>query len=53
MNETVFTNARLITPDAVVEGSLLVRDGNIASLDEGASAAAARLGKTPKSGRRR
>ncbi len=43
MNETVFTNARLITPDAVVEGSLLVRDGNIASLDEGASAAAERI----------
>ena len=37
MNETVFTNARLITPDAVVEGTLAVRDGRIVSLDNGAS----------------
>ena len=29
MNETVFTNAKLITPDAVVEGTLVVRDGRI------------------------
>lgn len=40
MNETVFTHARLITPDAVVEGSLSVRDGVIESIDEGASALA-------------
>ncbi len=43
MNETVFTNARLITPDAVVEGSLLVRDRAIASLDDCASALAGRI----------
>ena len=40
MNETVFTNARLITPDAVVEGTLVVRDGRIVSLDNGASSLA-------------
>ena len=43
MNETVFTNARLITPDAVVEGTLVVRDGHIVSLDNGASSLAERI----------
>ena len=43
MNETVFTNARLITPDAVVEGTLAVRDGRIVSLDNGASSLAERI----------
>ena len=43
MNETVFTNARLITPDAVVEGTLVVRDGHIVSLDNGASTLAERI----------
>ena len=43
MNETVFTNARLITPDAVVEGTLVVRDGRIVSLDNGASSLAERI----------
>ena len=43
MNETVFTNARLITPDAVVEGTLVVRDGRIVSLDNGASSLSERI----------
>ena len=43
MNETVFTNAKLITPDAVVEGTLVVRDGRIVSLDNGASSLAERI----------
>lgn len=43
MNETVFTNARLITPNAVVEGTLVVRDGHIVSLDNGASSLAERI----------
>src|SRR5699024_12864511 len=43
MNETVFTNAKLLTPDAVVEGTLVVRDGRIVSLDNGASSLAERI----------
>ena len=35
--ETVYTNARLITADAVIEGSLVVRDGVIAGIDTGPS----------------
>lgn len=38
MTEVIFTNARVITPDRVVDGTLLVRDGRIAALQEGASA---------------
>lgn len=49
MNETVFTNARLITPDAVVEGTLVVRDGRIVSLDNGASSLAERIDLDRKS----
>ena len=33
--ETVFANASLILPDRVARGSLLVRDGLIAGIDEG------------------
>lgn len=36
--ETVFTNARIVTAEAVVEGSLVVRDGRIAELGRGNSA---------------
>jgi alpha-D-ribose 1-methylphosphonate 5-triphosphate diphosphatase len=38
--ETVYTNARLITADAVIEGSLVVRDGVIADIATGPSGAA-------------
>lgn len=31
--EWALTNARIVTPDAMIEGSLLVRDGRIAELD--------------------
>ncbi|TDH36227.1 alpha-D-ribose 1-methylphosphonate 5-triphosphate diphosphatase [Pseudohoeflea suaedae] len=33
----VFSNARLVLEDRIVEGSLLVRDGKIAAIDEGRS----------------
>lgn len=36
-NETVFTNARIVLPDAIVLGSVAVRDGAIASIDAGPS----------------
>ncbi|MFG1346017.1 alpha-D-ribose 1-methylphosphonate 5-triphosphate diphosphatase [Xanthobacter autotrophicus DSM 431] len=35
--ETVLTNVRLVLDDAVVTGTLVVRDGRIATVDEGAS----------------
>lgn len=35
--ETVFTNARIVLADEIVEGSILVRDGLIAAVDPGAS----------------
>ena len=38
MSETVLTNARIVTADAVVDGSVSVRDGVIAAVDEGRSA---------------
>lgn len=38
-NETVLTNARIVTAGAVIEGSLLVRDGRIAEIGEGRSRA--------------
>ncbi|MDF1609451.1 alpha-D-ribose 1-methylphosphonate 5-triphosphate diphosphatase [Hoeflea sp. YIM 152468] len=34
-SETVFTNARLVLEDRVMSGSLVVRDGIIAGIDEG------------------
>jgi len=36
-NESSFANARLVLADEVVTGSLLVRDGRIASIDSGSS----------------
>ncbi len=38
MTENVFSRARLVLPDRVAAGSLLVRDGRIADLDEGRTA---------------
>ncbi len=35
MTQTAFRNARIVTPDAVVEGGLAVEGGRIAHLDEG------------------
>lgn len=37
MSEQVFRSARIVTPDAVVEGSLAVRDGRIVGIDSGPS----------------
>ncbi|MEO1291599.1 MAG: alpha-D-ribose 1-methylphosphonate 5-triphosphate diphosphatase [Pseudomonadota bacterium] len=37
--ETVLTNAAIVTPEAVVNGSLLIRDGEIADVSAGNSAA--------------
>ncbi len=39
--EHVFTNARVVTPDAVILGSLALRDGMIAAIDTGPSGLAA------------
>ncbi len=36
--EIIFANANIVTADAVIRGSLVVRDGLIARLDEGATA---------------
>lgn len=41
--ETILTNARLVLPDRVVAGTVVVRDGRIAAVDEGRSAAPAAL----------
>ncbi len=38
MPETILTNARIVTRDAVIEGTLTLRGGRIASLVEGRSA---------------
>ncbi|MBB5754757.1 alpha-D-ribose 1-methylphosphonate 5-triphosphate diphosphatase [Prosthecomicrobium pneumaticum] len=35
MRETVFTNARIVLEDEVVEGSVCIRDGLIAAIDSG------------------
>jgi alpha-D-ribose 1-methylphosphonate 5-triphosphate diphosphatase len=40
MSETVLTGCRIVTYDEVIDGSLLLRDGAIAAIDHGASAAA-------------
>ena len=37
--ETVFSNARIVLEDEIVNGSLLIRDGKIADISEGNSAA--------------
>lgn len=34
-NETVLKNARIVLPDEVIEGALLIRDGKIAAIDQG------------------
>ena len=39
MGEIRLSNARLVLPDTVVEGSVLVRDGKIADIDTGPSRA--------------
>jgi len=39
--ETIFTNARIVLPDAVVLGTITVRDGRIADVGEGISQLAA------------
>ncbi|MET3598425.1 alpha-D-ribose 1-methylphosphonate 5-triphosphate diphosphatase [Martelella mangrovi] len=33
--ETVFTNARIVLEDAIIEGTLVIRDGRIAEISEG------------------
>lgn len=38
MTETVFRNARIVQPDGIVTGHLVVRDGLIAEIGEGATA---------------
>ena len=35
--ETVLSNARLVLPDEIVTGALVVRDGRIAAIDQGAA----------------
>jgi alpha-D-ribose 1-methylphosphonate 5-triphosphate diphosphatase len=35
--ETVFTNARVIAPEEVIDGTVVVRDGRIVSVDSGTS----------------
>ena len=37
MSETVFTNAKVVLDDAVIEGTLAIRDGVIAGVESGAS----------------
>jgi alpha-D-ribose 1-methylphosphonate 5-triphosphate diphosphatase len=39
VTETVFSNARIVLPDEIVTGSLVLRDGKIAGIDAGASRA--------------
>lgn len=39
MTETIFRNARIVLPDQIVEGALVVRDGVIAEIDQSRSAA--------------
>lgn len=43
MNDMILTNARLVLPDRVVAGSVAVRDGLIAAVDEGPCASLAAL----------
>lgn len=37
MSEQIFSNARIVLEDRIVDGSVLIRDGKIAAIDEGAS----------------
>lgn len=37
MTETVFTNARIVLADRVIHGAVVMRDGRIAAVDEGAA----------------
>ena len=37
MSEQIFSNARIVLEDRIVDGSVLVRNGKIAAIDEGAS----------------
>src|SRR3546814_4971013 len=37
-DDQVFTNARIVTRDAVIEGTAVVRDGRVAAVDAGTSA---------------
>jgi len=43
MGEAIFTNARVVTADAVFAGTVAVRDSRIAAVDEGVSALPAAL----------
>jgi alpha-D-ribose 1-methylphosphonate 5-triphosphate diphosphatase len=36
--EQTFRNARIVLPDAIVDGALTIRDGLIAGMDSGSSA---------------
>lgn len=38
MNEQIFTNAKLVLPEAVVHGTIVIRDGKIAEIDASPSA---------------
>ncbi|TIW17522.1 MAG: alpha-D-ribose 1-methylphosphonate 5-triphosphate diphosphatase [Mesorhizobium sp.] len=42
--ETVLNNARIVLPDEIVEGSLLLRDGEIAAIEPGAARAGEDMG---------
>lgn len=42
--ETVFTNARIVLPENVITGTLVVRDGTIAAFDTGISATGEDMG---------
>ena len=42
--ETILTNARIVLPDEIVEGSLLLRDGLIAAIETGAARAGEDMG---------
>jgi alpha-D-ribose 1-methylphosphonate 5-triphosphate diphosphatase len=37
MTEQLFSNARIVLEDEIIEGSVLIRDGVIADISEGAS----------------
>ena len=43
MTETIFTNARIVLPNAVIEGSVVVAGARIAAVAEGRSAFAGAL----------
>ncbi|MAW85070.1 MAG: phosphonate metabolism protein PhnM [Phyllobacteriaceae bacterium] len=44
MSEQVFTNARLVLEDEVIDGTIVIRDGRIACIDNGRSAGGEDLG---------